>query len=455
MINKVHETLVKNGMLRQGDHVLVAVSGGADSVALLHCLRGLAQRWDLRLTLAHLNHRLRGPESEEDEAFVRNLGDKLGIRVVSERWERPAKGNVEESARRARYGFLRRSARAEGATKIALGHTRDDQAETVLLRLLRGSGFLGLGGIYPVVDDLLIRPLIEVTRREIEKYLLHRGIPWRSDSSNDDLHFLRNRVRHQLLPLLRDRYSLGIEGVLVREAGLARDISGFLDRLSTSSYERVRRDAPGGVALDVHELLDLDPVLQGAIARRAIQEFRGTLRSVSSAHVKAVLDLARGHRSGRYLSLPGAVVSRQFDRIVMAGPEAGARIAKSRELPVPGTCDIPEIGITVEARIEDSARVGRNYPDRKTGAIVAAEALPPALLVRGRRPGDRYGGAGHTKLKKVLIEARIPARERDGVPVIVAGDTVVWVPGCAPATPFAPGKAPSPVVVLTLNGVRS
>jgi tRNA(Ile)-lysidine synthase len=449
MINRVQETIAKHRMLRHGDHVLAGVSGGADSVALLHCLRSLARQWDLRITAAHLNHRLRGGESDEDEAFVVRLGEAAGIRVVTGHWDGPpGTGNLEEAARRARYEFLRRTAAAEGASRIAVGHTLDDQAETVLLRLLRGSGFLGLGGIYPTVDGVVIRPMIEVSRTEIEAFLVAQGIAWRTDSSNRDHRFLRNRIRHELLPLLREHYNPGIDRVLVREGALARDVSGFLDSAAEAAWEKVRCEGEGAVDFRITDFHELHPALQGAVVRRAIRECRGTLRGIAAAHVEAVVDLARGPRSGKVLDLPGLKVLREFDRIVVAEPQPGAGIRQARELPVPGSCEIPETGMGMEARIEDAAQTGRKYPDRMTGAVLAAEALPEVLIVRGRLPGDRYGSK---KLKKLLIDAQVPVRERDSLPVVVAGDRIVWVPGFPPAKAFVPRDSHGPVVVLTIS----
>jgi tRNA(Ile)-lysidine synthase len=308
MIRRVHATVLKFGMLRRGDHVLVAVSGGADSVALLHVLRRLERRWELRLSAAHLNHGLRGAESDEDEAFVLRLGKELGVPVVSERWERPPAGNLEQAARRARYAFLRRAAASAGATRIAVGHTRDDQAETVLLRILRGSGSLGLVGIHPVVDDLIVRPLIEISRAEIERYLTASGVPWRSDSSNSDLRYRRNRIRHELLPLLRDGYNPRIDEVLAREAAVARDTAGYLEEAARVAYEEMRRDAVGGVALDVPSLLRLHPALRREAVRLALRECRGSLRGIDAAHVEAALLLANDAAWLRHAATQGGLL---------------------------------------------------------------------------------------------------------------------------------------------------
>ncbi len=359
--------------------------------------------------------------------------------------------NLEESARRARYDFLRRAAAAAGATKIAVGHTVDDQAETVLLRLLRGSGTRGMGGIYPVLDGLVVRPLIEVSGDEIRRYLQHAGVAWREDSSNLDLRYRRNRVRHELLPYLRGTFNPNIAEVLAREAAIARDVTAYLDDLSRAQYDALRRPAPGGVALGATALAELHPALQRGLLQCVLRECRGSLKGITAAHIDAVLALALEGASGRTVAFPGGAASRQFDELLVVAAGDRPRIERSYALPLPGCCFIEETGMTVTARVDVAWEEARTHPDHRAGAVLAADRLPASLLVRGRMPGDRYGGTGHRKVKKMLIDARIPLAERAMLPMVVAGDAVVWVPGFPPAQPFAPGKDASRCVFLEIR----
>ncbi|HYK89481.1 MAG TPA: tRNA lysidine(34) synthetase TilS, partial [Acidobacteriota bacterium] len=280
---ETERTLVKYNMLLRGDSVVVAVSGGADSMALLHCLHRLTPRWDLKLCAAHLNHRLRGRESDQDAEFVGSACRELGIPLHSEVAEvgqeaAARKRNLEEMAREIRYEFLRRVARRSGAQKIALGHTLNDQAETVLIRFLRGSGSEGLSAIHPVVDGVIVRPLLGCSRDKILKYLKIRGLCFREDSSNRDLAIRRNRVRHELIPYLEEHFNPRLIETLAASAELAREVAGYLESQATSVFGSLQNQENRGVAVQVERLRELPRALQKSVVRLAIRTCRGNLR---------------------------------------------------------------------------------------------------------------------------------------------------------------------------------
>ena len=426
-------------MLKSGEHVLVAVSGGADSMALLICMHDLAPRMDLRLTVAHLNHCLRGAEANEDEEFVRSISARLGWPFVSGRVDVGARAatdcrNLEEAAREARYEFLHETAARVDAGKIATGHNLNDQAETVILRLLRGSGPGGLAGIQAVSGDRLIRPLIECGRAQVLEFLSRRQAEYREDATNQDLHYRRNRVRHELMPYLEEHFNPRLVETLAREASLGSAIHDFLETEAGQQLERVRIPLEDGIAMPVQELLQLHAALRHQIVRRALRELLGSLRGIGSIHVEEILQLCGLRQSGKQVELPRAVVAmNNLGRLELRKRKHKRQATFSYELPLPGCCRIPQAGLEIDASILAHPISKAESPDERTYALLNFETLPATLTVRSRLPGDRYGGSGHRKVKKMLLAARIPLEIRSTMPVVAAGETVVWIPGFKPA----------------------
>src|SRR5687767_7468337 len=250
----VQRSLSRHKMLQPGDHVLISVSGGADSTALFLCLRSLAPKLGFTVSVAHLNHRIRGSEADQDEEFVKELCAELQVPFVSEAQDvrRDAvagKKNLEESAREARYRFLREVAGRVGAHKIALGHTLNDQAETVLMRLVRGSGNDGITAMRPIREGLFIRPFLETSRQEIVEYLKHSGASYREDSTNSDLELDRNRIRHELIPYLSGHLNPKVVDALARYARTAQEIGDYLHVQTQTAFEEIQTRVPGGIGL--------------------------------------------------------------------------------------------------------------------------------------------------------------------------------------------------------------
>ena len=448
-------------MLCPGDLVLVAVSGGPDSVALLAALRLLAAELDVTLLAAHLNHCLR-PEADEEERFVMELCADLAAPLTVEKadvreMKLAAGRSMEDMAREVRYEFLERTARRLGADRIALGHHRRDQAETVLLNLLRGSGSEGLKGMTPVRDRRYIRPLIDAEPEEIKAFLARRRLTYREDPSNNDTAILRNRVRHELLPLLKERYSPNIEQTLVRTAAV-------LNRENDYLREQVRRAlaaweitaAPSGIVLEVEKLRELHPGLVSRIIKHLLEDFAPDGKGIFFPHVQAVMELISSPRRSGCLHLPFRLeVRREYERLLIRRRGDEAPMGEfSYPATVPGKVQIGETGDILEFKLADGTftdgedfflriqGAGREGEQNQTGAgggmamAVQArldfDAVAGLLQVRNIRAGDRIrplGMAGTKKVQEIFIDRKLPRTERKRLPLLVAGERILWIPG--------------------------
>jgi tRNA(Ile)-lysidine synthase len=422
----VEKAVAAAGRPRAGDTVVVGLSGGADSVALLDVLTTLAARDGFRVVAAHLDHGLRAA-SAADAAFCARSCERLGVAFETARADvraraRRDKGGTEEAARAERYAFLRGVRRKHGAAVIAMAHTLDDQAETFLLRLLRGAGSAGLGAMRPVAGDV-VRPMLEANRRDVLAHLKARGLEWREDETNADPAFLRNRTRHELLPYLERRFNPRVRQALARAASVLADEAGVLAAEGDSFVERAGRPDGEAIVLDRTALGSVSRAVARAAVRSALQR-TGGLRGVGLTHVDRILALAVAPRpSGKRLPVPGgreAVVEFAELRI---GPRRTPPAAFAVDVPVPGRVDLPGRSLALSAQTAPGPSASNGV-----SAVVAAPEGP--LTVRTRRPGDRVRARGRDmSLKKFLMERRVPADERAGLPLLAAGSRVLWVPG--------------------------
>jgi len=421
--DQVERTIRRHAMLAGGETVLVAVSGGADSVALLYFLADLAEAWRLRLHVLHVDHQLR-PDSPADADFVRALGARLGVSVDVVTVTVDSRGSLEAAARESRYAALEAGAARVGAHRIALGHTADDQAETVLMRLLEGAGVRGLAGI-PPVRGRIIRPLIELHRAALEAELRRAAIPWVEDPTNRDPKFLRNRIRHELLPLLADSYNPAIAGALTRVSTLARDTIAALDRAAAAELARLATFEVGAVTLPLGPLRALPRQIAAEVLRQAAERLgsRAPLRAWSHRGLRRALTVPPPRRPFR---LGGVTIEVSGALARLARASLPALVA--RPLGVPGRTELPEIGQALEARIvgAEAYAVPRD-PSRVAFDVDELGGGP--LTVRARRRGDRFvpfGGA-ERRLKTLLIDAKVPRWDRSRVPVIEAGGVIIWI----------------------------
>jgi len=418
--------------------LLVAVSGGPDSVCLLHALAQLRRNLPFGLQVAHLNHRLRGSNSNADAQYVFDLCHKLGLSVTIgqvdvKAYRREHKLTLEEAAREVRYRFLAETARRVGAGAVAVGHTRDDNVETILLHILRGAGTRGLVGLSPVVPRVIsgrkieiIRPLLAISRAETGAYCRVHNLQPRQDTTNASLAPLRNRVRLELLPLLR-KYNADIDAALRRAAEIAAADTAFLEKAAAQKWRQVAVQTAGEITFNREKLQRLPVSLRRYLLRMAVEKLAGTLKDIESRHIEEMLALTQ-KSTGKRLSLPyGLDFTREYDRFVLSSKSARAAFEGAYQINLPGVTDIPGWRITTTL-----APPPLRLDNDPLMAYLDADKTGQELVIRGRRPGDRFQPLGMKGMKKIsdyLLDARVPRARRSRVPVVVAGEQVLWVVG--------------------------
>ena len=367
-----------------------------------------------RITVLHLNHGLRGEASDTDAGFVRAAAQRAGMPCVVERAAGLRGPNLEERARHARYEFLLRAARAHALERVATAHTLDDQAETFLLRLLRGAGATGLAGIQPVTTSGVIRPLLEIERREIEDWLGERGIAWREDASNRDPVFARNRVRRDLLPQLEREWNPALRQVLARTATVLRGEEDYWRQWTATQLRAYSTANTHGLVLDLGALPDLHPAALARLLRAAVERVRGDLRRIDKAHIDKLAALCRSGQGRGALRLPGLSAVRSFEQLLLTNRPSATHAFAVRPVE-PGPMLLAD-GVALYIRYNTDA--GR-----------APGPIHPPAVVRGWRPGDSYRPAGYLKkrkLKDLFQEHKVPSWERRDWPIIESEGRIVW-----------------------------
>ncbi|HVA40760.1 MAG TPA: tRNA lysidine(34) synthetase TilS [Candidatus Binataceae bacterium] len=460
LVGKIAQALERAGLgpsksssESSGDTILLALSGGPDSVALLHGLRELAPRFGYRLAAAHLNHRLRGAESDRDEMFVRELCSTLGVELVVEQANNldpaldPAAPNLEERSREARYAFLTVAAARLGASHIATAHHADDQAETVMLRLLRGAGAAGLGAMAGTVTlgpcgVTIVRPLLRAWRHEIVRYLESIGAGFVSDSSNAHQGFLRNRVRMELLPELERAYAPGLRRRLAALATEMRELDDYVARAARTELGlRLGESVAGGPLdlLDLNGFAGLHPALAAALLREFLAARIGNLRRLTRRHIDGLRRLCLGESPSAALDLPGGWrAERRYAALMMERhPEADGRrrVAAAAEgfcvcLVREGVTKLPQARFVFHSAVmpADAAPMPVGLHD----ACFDADRAAAGLVVRNFAPGDRVsplGMEGSRKLHDIFVDRKLARTRRQSFPVVTLEGQVAWLPG--------------------------
>jgi tRNA(Ile)-lysidine synthase len=482
--SRVADFIERHSLISPEEIVVVGVSGGADSVCLLHLLATWRKGVGVTLHVAHLNHQLRGVESEADAEYVSNLAGSLGIPITIDRQDVAAyrvdrNCSIEEAARELRYAFLARVAGEVGANRVAVGHTRDDQVETILMHILRGAGITGLCGLAPcspmVFDEqrsdlLVIRPMLDVTREETASYCQTYQLAPRIDSSNLSLSFFRNRLRLQLLPLLR-QYNPGIDQALLRLSDIAREDNAFIEQRALELWGDVARQENSAIYLNRKQIASLPVALQRHLLRMAVTLLAGDVRDIEASHIDAARSLLCKPASKR-ISLPhGYICQAGYDEIVITGTAQQSQLPPCPFPPLPGqfTLEVPGKtvlpGWKVIANVAGE-RVDEGYCEHPKGVwqsleIASSPSAPrndrvqfhPAqlnlcetisadfdfhkagkeLFVRQSRPGDSFRPLGMNmpkKLSEFMVDAKIPRSWRSHIPLVCSPQQIVWVVGC-------------------------
>ena len=435
----IKKTIKKYRMLEPGDRVVVGVSGGPDSIMLCHVLHRLRGSYDLTLTVAHLNHGVRGSEAARDAEFVVRFARGLGLPCVVKHENVPAycrehSRSLQEGAREIRYRFLQDVRLQCRAGKIALGHNADDQAETVMLWLLRGAGLKGLGGMPPVRDGIIIRPLIETTRQEIETYLREKDISFVTDSSNRKDDYVRNRLRHEIFPLLKKHYNPQLVKSLVNAASFIRMENEYLDTIAHKKLKviLVSKNETAAV-IDCTRFAALPLILQLRCLRTVVEGFKGDLLRIGAAHLYDLTAIMTGSEPHKALALPGGIrAEKSYRFLTLTTRPAGIPPSFSYQFAsLPERVVIPEIGKRITFTVIPGYRGGAL--DRKPSvACLDAERVLLPLTIRSVRPGDAMqplGMEGEKKVQDLFTDAKVPREERKRIPLFLFRDIVAWVGG--------------------------
>lgn len=429
---RITALILQKQLFKPGDTLIIGLSGGADSTALLDLLANLPA-FPLRLVAAHLNHCLREAVSDADEQFCRELAAGYRIPFESRRVDVKAAAaldslNLEDAGRRARISFFDELFTRWQAAAVVLAHHADDQAETVLMRLLRGSGMTGLAGMPWRNGRGYIRPLLDSTRGEIEAYLAERRLIWREDTSNLDITFLRNRIRHELLPLL-ERYNPAVRKSLAATAGILSEEDALLDAQTRQVACQVCRFSGIDASCDITLLKSHPKALQRRLIRLMLSQLAGNLEHITHRHLENILQMTVAARPNLRISLPqGLAVIREYNRLIIKAQDETELAATEITIPGPGSYLLPD-GALLRIEISPQPAAPGSSP---TKACFDVDRMPFPWHVRTFRPGDRIqplGMSGRKKVKDIFIDAKIPLARRARTPLLFCGDELIWIVG--------------------------
>lgn len=437
LLEKVHNTVISHRMLQSGDLVVVAVSGGPDSVALCHLLHRLRHSHKVELVVAHVHHGLRGVEADQDALFVHNLSHQLGLPMVEQRlevrsWQKKHGGSLQMAARALRYQYLHQIMAEKGASKLAMGHNADDQAEEILLRILRGAGQRGLSGMDPCTRNGVIRPLLECHRHEIMAYLEDHGLAFRQDSSNLKPWCQRNLLRLEFLPQLQQAFNSNLNATLLRTSKIFREEEDFWEsHLASWLKEHSLNHGDGGIRFPIRPLLETHPAMQKRLLRRVVLEVKGDLREFGFHHTEILLQLCRSPAANRQLDLPGAVqVEKSYDWVTVTLRHETVEDFTFR-ISDHGVHSFPLLNHSMEVALLAS-NLPVEFSHDPNEAIMDLDRVSFPLTLRSSKTGDRFrplGLGGSKKLKDFFIDAKVPKSQRRQIPILCSKDHIIWVVG--------------------------
>ncbi|MDI6703274.1 MAG: tRNA lysidine(34) synthetase TilS [bacterium] len=445
MLDDVITTITQYNMLELEDKVIVAVSGGPDSVSLLHILWCLKDKWRLNLHIAHLNHSLRGEEAEKDACFVKGLAKRYGFPITLRevdvlKWSQEKKVSLEVGARRLRYEFLVGVAESVNARKIALGHNANDNIETILMRLIRGTGICGLKGIPPdrsLNDNLkIIRPLINITSLQIKDYIAQNNLEYRIDSSNLKPIYLRNKIRLELLPLMLE-YNRKFKEALLKTASLWEKDDEYLNEIARIEFSKALLKSNKRIILDLGKITYLPQAILSRILREGIRLAKGNLERVTYRHIAQIIRLIdRGPSQGE-VYLPDRIkIQREYEHIIIYREEEkrdrDKKIGFEYPINVPGETRIIFLNTELQTEIlERDSSFFIPHPSLNIAHFDYDKVKLP-LILRSRAPGDRFtplGMKGRKKVKDFFIDLKIGKLDREKIPLLLDKEGIIWVVG--------------------------
>lgn len=441
LLKQVKRSIDHHHLLDQGDRLIVGVSGGLDSMVLLHLLNAYRQEYDLFLIIAHVNHGLRPDESPKEAELVQNESRRLGFPFEYGEFNvkefQKARGlSLQDAARRIRFRFFNDLLRKHGAQKIVLGHNADDQVETILLRLIRGSGLKGLKGMLPIREGKVIRPLLETWRREIESFAKQNEIPFLQDSSNFKKNYLRNRLRLDLIPFIEKEYQSNFKKVIIRISKILKEEDDYLEREAEEAYQKIVREENGILSFRFSEFQSLHRAIQWRIAQKMLGRiYKGRMMSeVGEWWNGDSIDSTLSHPSpSMLLELPyGIYLEKRYDMVFLGKGRVKQIPPFEVELNTPGHTFIEEMGKEVVVEQIDREDQFGDLIGHPHTALFDFQNLQFPLKVRNFRPGDRFqplGVKGTQKLKEFFIDHKIPRFERPKIPLLISGERIVWVVG--------------------------
>jgi tRNA(Ile)-lysidine synthase len=433
MIKKVIKTIERYKLLNKEDRVVAAVSGGPDSTALLVALAQISSLLDFSIIVAHFNHGLRGAKSDEDEKYSQELAGKMGLIFVSGKMDQKLRqkgDSPEDFYRQQRYQFLNKVAENYGAQKIALGHNIQDQAETVLLNILRGSGLEGLRGILPMREGKFIRPLIEVSKREIIAFLSEAGISYCQDSSNESKIYLRNKIRSELIPDLKEKFNPGIEENLAQMAQILRQDDEYIrNSVQEAMKSTYIQDQPNRISLNIEYVNGLAPAIRSRLFKKILESLNPEKNGFSFSNINALERLAQITESGKRFSLPfGIEATREYDNLILERDKACLKqVDYEYPVNIPGIIHVKETNRTISIE-----KTSRDKMDRhsKNKVYLDLDKIQQPVILRNRRDGDRFqplGMKGRQKIKSLFINRKIPRHKRNEIMLLVDQNSVIWI----------------------------
>lgn len=458
LLDKVIETIEENYMFSRGDKVIVAVSGGPDSICLLHILNRLKEKYSISLIAAHVNHCLRGEDSDKDEEFVHNFCESIGVECHSRRIDvdkisKQKNISCEMAGREARYEFFQELMLENKAQKIAIAHNANDQAETVLMRIIRGTGLEGLSGIKPVRDRIYVRPLIETSRKEIEEYCSIHNLSPRTDATNKESIYTRNKIRLELIPYIQDNFNSEIVNTLNRLAEVARIDNDYLQQSVEYIYKKYCHKKRDMVIINKKAFSEHEAVILRLI-RYSILQLCGNLYNFEKIHIYDIMNVHR-QNTGKKISLPGGIIAANNygDVELLFSKDRKDDKKFYYKLQINKCNRINDIGANICLKeIEYNSNV--RLISSSTRKYFDFDSIDGDIIVRNRNDGDKFiplGMKGTKKLKDLFIDLKIEKDKRNSIPIICFGERIAWVVGCRISDEFKVNEQTKKVLEVNIE----